>query len=150
MYYFAYGSNMLRGEMDKYMGDAMYFDLGPAQLHDHTVSLYTLAGVDDGAKANIVPSPGGVVHGILYNVDGYSGTFARMDTKEGVHRGLYSRVGVYIVGGDDQIFEAFTYQMNRSVIVGPGSPTPDYAAKILRGAGLLPLAYQARLRALLK
>ena len=141
---------MLRGEMDKYMNDDMYFDMGPVKLYDHRVGLYTLAGVNDGAKANVVSEPGGLVYGMLYNVDGYSGTFAAMDSKEGVHRGLYSRVGVYVVDGEDQIFEAFTYQMNKSAIVGPGSPTPEYADKIIKGAGLLPLAYQARLRMILK
>ena len=147
-WYFAYGSNMnparLVDDRLKAKGVAMGVRVG-GRLDGWRLTFDKIARAPVGAGAgNIVPAPGGIVHGTLNELP--SAGFDVLDVWEGVAGGHYERRIVPVVRADTgATVDAITYV---ALKVGPGlKPTRDYLAHLLAGRDLLPAAYWDRLKA---
>ena len=83
-----------------------------------------------GGVADIVRSPGGLVEGVMYDVD--DADLATLDQYEGVHTGKYRRLRVTVTADDGRSFDAVAYEVvSKSSFV---APHPDYLARLVRGA----------------
>ncbi|KAK4213459.1 hypothetical protein QBC37DRAFT_422929 [Rhypophila decipiens] len=87
--YFAYGSNLSLTQMAKRC-PASFFH-GRAVLPDYKWQ------INQRGFANIIPSPGNCVHGLVYWLSSSSDDEARLDRSEGVHRGCYSKVSLPMI-----------------------------------------------------
>jgi gamma-glutamylcyclotransferase (GGCT)/AIG2-like uncharacterized protein YtfP len=64
--YFAYGSNMVVERMQE--RGAPFTAARPAVLRGHRL-VFDKRGFDGSARANVAPAPGGLVHGVLYDLE---------------------------------------------------------------------------------
>ncbi|MXN64111.1 gamma-glutamylcyclotransferase [Stappia sp. GBMRC 2046] len=132
--YFAYGSNMHRGQMSTRCPSGT--PLGPARLAGWRF-IITSDGV-----ASIIPRPGSTVHGILWNL-----TLAHirtLDRYEGVARGWYEKAHLPVKGPDAPVRALVYVGSNRD----EGRPRPDYHSGIVIPAAReweLPATYLAEL-----
>ncbi len=147
-WYFAYGSNMslarLLDDRLKPKGVAMGLRIG-GRLDGWRLTFDKLARMPKGSGAgNIVPAPGGLVHGTLNQLP--DAGFDILDLHEGVAGGHYERRTVPVVRADTgESVEAITYV---ALLVGEGlKPTRAYLAHLLAGRDLLPADYFAQLSA---
>jgi gamma-glutamylcyclotransferase (GGCT)/AIG2-like uncharacterized protein YtfP len=118
--YFAYGSNMSRALMRAHCPHAEA--LGVATL-DHWRFLVTTDGY-----ASILPSPGEVVHGVLWRITPRD--LAALNAYESVDTGLY-RTRRLPVRGDSGLSQALVY-LGRSQ--AEGRPKPGYLDLVLAAA----------------
>jgi gamma-glutamylcyclotransferase (GGCT)/AIG2-like uncharacterized protein YtfP len=87
--YFAYGSNMDLSQMRLRAPEAI--PLEPAILRGYRFV------INRAGWATVVPVPGGIVRGLLWDVPGES--MAGLDSYEGVDEGLYTRSSVEVERG---------------------------------------------------
>lgn len=90
MRYFAYGSNMSSEELRAHCPNAAFVSI--AQLADYRLDFTRYAERRKGGVADVVPSPGDDVWGVLYDIP--ERDLPALDRKEGVARGAYRREDV--------------------------------------------------------
>ena len=140
VWHFAYGSNMNRAQMLSRTGKI---------LEEHNASLPNFEvrfnkKVRGGtAGANIQPSPGNTVHGVLYKIE--EGAMRSLDRYEGVPD-HYRRIEVQVTPEGGQPVPAQIYIASK---VEKGlRPSPSYLQSMLDGAGEhnLPASYIGELK----
>jgi gamma-glutamylcyclotransferase (GGCT)/AIG2-like uncharacterized protein YtfP len=136
--YFAYGSNMKTARLRERLPSVRA--LGIARLEERRL-LVKKRGADGTAKANLVPSRGGVVWGVLFEIA--TRDWSRLDR----HEQGYVRTRVLVQSPSDYTCEAITYVSNRPI---DAVPFDWYRALLIEGAREhgLPDDYVARLEAL--
>ena len=87
MFYFAYGSNMNWEEMHGRCPSAKFKSV--AKLKDHRLVFSRYSKVREGGVADVLPSPGQDVWGVVYEID--DAQMGKLDRHEGVHAGKYVR-----------------------------------------------------------
>jgi gamma-glutamylcyclotransferase len=142
--YFAYASNMDPAVMAERCPS--YTSLGPALLEGYELAFTRRSRRSGTGVADIVPAPGSVVWGVLYEVD--DACLESLDRKEG--RGwAYERVTVPVtLEADGSVHEAQSY----SVVTResePVAPSAAYLDGLISAAETaeLPDAYVTTLRA---
>ena len=143
MLYFAYGSNMHPGQMQKRCpGCAL---VGAARLRDHRLAFSRpWAAWDGGGVADIQPSPGSVVEGVVWEI-----TAAHRDALDQYEEypTAYTRKDVIVDTRDGRMLTAFAYFARP---MGTYRPGRRYLQSLVDGAranGLSP-EYVASLEAI--
>ena len=126
VWYFAYASNMNRGQMAQRAGSLA--EERTARLDNYELNFDKIARGGTGT-ANIVPAEGKTVWGVLYRVTEQQ--LKSLDRFEGVP-GHYRRSEVTVVGGDGKKVGAQVY-LARKVRKGL-KPDRLYLQKIIQGA----------------
>jgi len=83
-----------------------------------------------GGISSIIPSPGGLVRGAIYDVP--EDEMIKLDEVESVPQGLYSRETFLVLGEDGEWHEADLYRVVEPD--GPFTPSKGYIALMLEGA----------------
>ncbi|NNU80688.1 gamma-glutamylcyclotransferase [Halovulum dunhuangense] len=91
-FYFAYGSNLLTERLAARCPGARL--VGGAWLADHVVAFAKRGWMDGSGKATVLPRPGAVAPGVVYELA--EGEFATLDAIEGVGRGCDRIDGVQV------------------------------------------------------
>ncbi len=130
-YYFAYGLNMNAAEMQRKCPRAKI--VGIACLHDYRLAFYEHSVVWDSAMETVVPDPGSVVWGVLYELN--AGQWEELDNAEDARMdgsGAYFHypVTVEITGQGPQ--EATVYLKARWG--SSGWPSTEYMDAVIQGA----------------
>lgn len=127
MKYFAYGSNMSWEELRFWCPNAKFVSI--ARLPNHRLDFTRYSGRRQGGVADVVPSTGHDVWGVVYDIP--SDELPALDRKEGVPN-AYQRenVSVFIQSGERAA--ALTYTVVHKVPTEP--PSQEYFELILRGA----------------
>lgn len=128
-YYFAYGSNMSQKQMEERCGEGSFKALGRAFLKGYRLVFDGFSERWGGAVANVVPSEGGVVWGVLYDVS--EKCIKTLDEREGVSSGTYGRVLVEVCSEEGKSFTAYTYLREP---LEEGKPSERYIERLLEGA----------------
>ena len=124
--YFAYGSNLhVRQFKRRCPGAAV---VGRARLPDHRLAFTRYSTKRKGGVADIVPQPGEVVWGALYEVD--EAGMAALDDFEGFPR-AYRRETIRVVDDAGAEREAVAYVANPT---GEFAPSRLYLSIIAQGA----------------
>ena len=144
MYYFAYGSNLLHARMTRRVGPLApprAATLGGYELRWHKRSQ------DGSGKCDIIPSPGGVVHGGVYPLD--DAQLATLDGIEGVGHG-YRRDGSLAVHSEGEELAIVAYIAEAAFIDPALRPYEWYHEIVVAGASALalPARYVQSLRAM--
>jgi cation transport regulator ChaC len=134
MKYFAYGSNLDQVQMAQRCPAAKL--VGPAQLANHRICFPRRSPVRDCAVASIESHKGGIVWGVIYELD--DDDLARLDAREGfdpvnssaVNR--YCRVDVTVQQTAGGRTEAVAYVAVPEE--DPGQPSWEYLRHIIDGA----------------
>ena len=127
MKYFAYGSNMSREELRSRCPNAEFVTI--ARLPDHRLDFTRYSRRRQGGVADIVPSSGDEVWGVVYDIP--SDELPALDRKEGVPN-AYQRAIVSVITPSGERAEALTYTVVHKVPTE--SPSERYLALILKGA----------------
>jgi gamma-glutamylcyclotransferase len=124
--YFAYASNLGGVEAD---GESARL-LGVARLDGHRLA-FTRRSVRTGTGvADVLPAPGGVVWGAVYEVS--DALQAALDRKEGAGW-AYARQAVHVRLEDGAGVDAFLYVVLEKE-PSEVAPSPEYVQRIVRGA----------------
>jgi gamma-glutamylcyclotransferase len=134
--YFAYGSNMLTRRLRERAPSARV--VGPAVLRDHELHIHKKAR-DGSAKCNVVPHPGAVVHGVLFELD--DDDWAALDRAESRGAG-YERVAIDLDGRIADLYVAQPGYIDEALL--PFSWYLDFVVAGAREHGL-PEEYVARI-----
>lgn len=142
LWYFAYGSNMSRAI---FMDRRQMNPLGArvTLLRGYRLCFDIPVGPGERGVANVLPDPTAHVWGVAYAITPTE--FERLDRTEGVPAGVYKRISVDLIAGEQERISALTYQ---STISAPGrKPSSRYMGLLLDGAreNRLPLEYLRRL-----
>ncbi|HWQ03235.1 MAG TPA: gamma-glutamylcyclotransferase family protein [Candidatus Nitrosotenuis sp.] len=127
VWYFAYGSNLSRAQMQSRVGQIL--DARPARLENHEL-LFNKKARGGSAEANVQPARGKTVHGVLYRLT--DSGLRNLDRATGVpvH---YRRIEVTVFDADGNKVNAQTYIASK---VEKGlRPASHYVQAILTGAG---------------
>lgn len=132
--YFAYGANLDPVGMAHRCPNSTL--LGLARLDHHRFIV-----MSDG-YATVLPAPGSVVHGLLWDVA--ADDWAALDAYEDVDAGLYRRA-VSTVTGQDGLQPVTIYLASDNTV---GTPAPGYMERVLAAADAcgLPVVYRAELK----
>ena len=132
--YFAYGANLDRAGMARRCPRSR--PRGTARLEDHRFLIMATG------YATVVPAPGAVVHGILWDLANTD--MPALDFFEEVDAGLYRKVALPVRLGADEV-GALVYRGASTV---RGVPCPGYMEMVLAAAAGwdLPAAYLSELR----
>ena len=118
--YFAYGSNLLRSQMELRCPDHIFVGVATLQGHRFLIGERGFATVaEDGASR---------VSGALYRIS--ETDEASLDLHEGVARGSYRKAIVAVVSAGSEV-HALTYIDDR---IAPARPRAGYLEKIAKGA----------------
>ncbi len=136
--YFAYGSNMVLEAMRERCPTARV--LAPAVLHDWRYR------INDRGFATVVPEAGGIVHGLLWEIDARAE--AELDVYEALEEGMYHKTQLTVVEAKGPV-TAMVYLATGS---DPGRPIPGYQEEIVEAARVLgmPDDYLQELRSWLR
>ena len=126
-YYFAYGSNMNKKQMQERCGSGARF-LGKAHLPGYKFVYDGYSQNWKGAVANIVPSEDEVVWGVLYEVS--EDCEKNLDKYEGLGT-AYQKKRVFVYDDLGTAYEAFVYLREPQE---PGKPSEDYVKTVVEGA----------------
>lgn len=124
MYYFAYGSNMLRQRIEDRLGAVE--DRGVGTLSGYKIA-FNKASSDGTGKTNIVQEEGQVVLGVVFELTPEQ--FAELDRSEGG----YHRVTISVTIGNNQQ-EAIAYVANANRVNNALLPTDEYRSFLIDGA----------------
>jgi gamma-glutamylcyclotransferase len=126
MKYFAYGSNMDHKQMGvRCPGNKFH---GPAKISGYKFVFDGDSRMRNGAVANIVEFPGGMVWGGLFEVS--DANLAALDRYEGFPSS-YQREELNVCQEADEVTKAIVYfRTNKK----PGQPSQEYKEVVLRGA----------------
>lgn len=143
MLYFAYGSNMDFRQMRERCPSAI--TVTTAKLPNHRLAFTRVAESRGGGVADIVPSVGDVVEGVIYEISDDDAT--RLDDHEGVATNCYRRTHVNLTLPADEVIEAYTYKAFEQ---GLFQPSKAYVRHLITGAKYhcLSRKYIANLRAI--
>ena len=132
--YFAYGANLDRVGMAQRCPRSR--PRGTARLEEHRFLIM------DAGYATVVPAPGAVVHGVLWDLADED--IPALDRFEEVDAGLYRKVVLPVRLGEERL-DALVYHGVRTV---PGVPCPGYMEMVVSAAAGwdLPAAYCSELR----
>ena len=144
MLHFAYCSNMVWQRMrDRCPATQFLFK---ALLPDHELQFTRLSKSLRSGTADILPSQGSIVWGVVYDID--SGDRRRLDEKEGVGIGAYRSEDVVVLpeGDSRRALRVFTYSVCTKEFPRP-KPSVIYMEFLIQGAKhwQLPEAYVAEL-----
>jgi gamma-glutamylcyclotransferase (GGCT)/AIG2-like uncharacterized protein YtfP len=143
MLYFAYGSNMHPGQMQERCPGSVF--VAAARLRDHRLAFSRpWAAWDGSGVADIQPSPGGIVEGVVWEI-----TDAHRDALDEYeeHPRAYTRKDVVVETFDGSVLTAFAYCARP---MGTYRPGRRYLQSLIDGArahGLSP-GYVASLEAI--
>lgn len=140
-WYFAYGSNMNRAQMQAQSGRIL--EEYPAQLPNYELR-FNKKVRGGTAAANVQPAQGKTVHGVVYRIE--EGAFRALDRFEGAPE-HYRRIEVRVNPEGAQPVSAQVYIATK---VEKGlRPATHYLQALLKGAGEhgLPAAYIEELKA---
>lgn len=126
MFLFAYGALMTPRRMRRRCPGAAV--LGPTRLPDYQLAFSRYSRSEKGGVADILPSPGAEVWGVLYDLD--DACLPSLDEYEEVPR-AYRRETVRVVDGAGGGHEAFVYVANKT---GEFAPSRQYLAALADGA----------------
>ena len=127
MKYFAYGSNMSWDELRAWCPSAEFVTI--ARLPDHRLDFTRYSQRRRGGVADVVPSNGDEVWGVLYDIP--SDELPALDRKEGVPN-AYQRQDVRVIVQSGERAEALTYTVVQKVPTQ--LPSQSYIDLILKGA----------------
>jgi len=141
-YYFAYGSNLNLNDFNQWcvqnhLPDARLIPRGTALLPDYRLAFSHKSVSRGGGALNIEPYVGGVVEGVLFEVDGADGWQA-LDRKEGAPR-HYERVTVTVTQESGDTETAVSY-INPRVVGQYVKPTDEYVKLVKEGLGSFQLS----------
>ncbi|MEK6793176.1 MAG: gamma-glutamylcyclotransferase [Spirochaetota bacterium] len=143
MKYFAYGSNMNAARMEE--RHISYRKRTRATLADHRLCFDKIAsGLEGAGYANVIPSKGEAVEGILYSSVSEAG-IQLLDEKEHVYTRHYTREKVR-VNTEAGTEEAWIYIAGREYRCDGLKPTSDYLAHLLQGDDILSETWVDELR----
>lgn len=140
IWYFAYGSNLNRAQMQNRVGQILEFQ--PARLENYELLFNKIVRGGSG-EANIQPSKGKTVYGVLYRIT--ESALRSLDRATGVPD-HYRRIEVSVVDANGNRVKAQAYIAAK---VGKGlRPAPHYLQSLLAGAAEhgLPEEYLAEIR----
>jgi len=126
--YFAYGSNLLSGQMRTRCPG--HRTSGPAQLPEHRLAFTRRSRNWGGGVADILPAEGKTVWGLVYELT--EADVERLDKHEG-HPTLYRRVPVAVTLADGQEVRAETYVVVKKA-ARETRPSAAYLNTIVDGA----------------
>jgi cation transport regulator ChaC len=129
MYYFAYGSCMDEESFRSTVGEENYEVMGKARLPGHRLAFTRWSRKWQGGVADIVPSPGDEVEGVLYKLK--PDAWDSLDQREGVPLGHYRRMEVDVEWKGEKI-RAVTYTVVDKA-TEEFAPSPAYRRAILNG-----------------
>jgi cation transport regulator ChaC len=127
-WYFAYGSNLSRQRMAERTGAIP--QARPACLKDYRLAFNCRVGAS--VYANIVPSAGSLVWGVVYLCDFRA--MIELDLYEGVAHGCYRRSWVEIETENADRLMAQTYLAGEKHVALDGKPNATYLDLIVTGA----------------
>jgi len=109
MTYFAYGSNLLEGEMARICPGNTFQFRGPAGLRGYRLAFTRRSKRSHGGVADVVPAEGDSVWGALYDIG--QPCLAALDRKEGYPTAYLRRSVMVQVDADEEAatVPAFTY-----------------------------------------
>lgn len=147
IHYFAFGSNM---NVERLLTDRLaprgvaLEAILPARLEGYRLTFDKRADQFGGAGvANIVRSPGDVVHGTL-NAMSDAGLDV-LDHYEGVASNMYQRIRIGVITPDGTAIDAIAYQA-QPPFSQDAKPAQRYLAHLLAGQAHLPVDYFNQLR----
>lgn len=129
MYYFAYGSNMLKSRFENQyknsdkIGDVI--DLGICILKDYEITFNKKSYVDLSGKTNLVEAKGAVTFGVLYKLTPF-----QMNLLDKIEGG-YNRISVFL-NWNEEITSAQTFIARKTQ--EHIYPTKKYLAYLIEGA----------------
>lgn len=144
--YFAYASNMLDSELEKY--GFKYLSKRNGYLEGYKL-IFNIKSKYGGqfATANIKAKKGVRIYGVVYEIT--EDELKKLDAKEGVHLGQYERIKVRInyIGGSP-VEDVITYRACEEFVKKNLLPSKKYIQIIVDGAlnNKLPVYYIARLK----
>jgi len=122
--YFAYGSNMKIEQMRSRAGIINFI---PAKLHGYELAFNKQAKRNPKeGYANVMPKDGGVVEGILYELD----DLTQLDKNEGVPTHYNKKIMEVVTDNGDKV-KAFVYVANSGKVVDGLLPTKEYVGRLL-------------------
>lgn len=127
MLYFAYGSNMERVGFKRRCPRGKF--VSAAKLRDHDITFTQSSTMWGGGAADLKPTPGRVVEGVLWEVGEQD--LKALDQYEGVPND-YLRKTVTVERKDGQLCEAFAYLVARPGGYRP--PSKRYIRLLVQGA----------------
>jgi gamma-glutamylcyclotransferase len=128
IWYFAYGSNLSMDRKRHRTGSIR--SVRTACLKDYRFA-FNKGGAGGEVYANIMPSPGNVVWGVVYLCD--QQVMASLDDDEAVERGDYWRHPVEVETTDGELLNAEVYVAGEDFVIAEGRPRPWYLDLILLG-----------------
>ena len=146
MLHFGYGSNLNQEFLRIHCPSARF--IMKAFLPNQEVQFRFWSDVRNGGISTIVPAPGELVHGVIYEVE--ASDLERLDVLESVPQGLYSRDSFLVLGEDQAWHKADLYRVTEPR--GPFAPARSYVELMLTGAkerGLDPV-YVKRIEGMLE
>lgn len=146
MLHFGYGSNLNEDFLREYCPSARF--IMKAFLPNQEVQFRFWSERRNGGISTIIPAPGELVHGVLYDVE--ASDLERLDVLESVPQGLYSRDSFLVLGEDRGWHKADLYRVANPE--GPFAPARSYVELMLTGAkehGLAP-GYVKRIEGMLE
>nr|XP_061787046.1 gamma-glutamylcyclotransferase-like [Nerophis lumbriciformis] len=148
--YFAFGSNLLKERLQAANPSAAFFTT--ARLKDYQLEFGVceaiVGNIWHGGVATIRHSPGSEVWGVVWSISNRNKD--TLDEQEGVSKGVYSPLDVWVESGDGgtppTTTRCRTYQLNN---FQPCPPSPPYKHVVCCGARQqgLPVEYCERLQA---
>jgi gamma-glutamylcyclotransferase (GGCT)/AIG2-like uncharacterized protein YtfP len=146
MLHYAYGSSLSYGFLRSHCPSARF--LMRADLPNFRVAFPFYSQRRQGGISSILPEPGGLVHGVIYEVPDEE--MLHLDEVESVPHGLYARETFLVLGEDGEWHRADLYRVVKPT--GPYQPARSYVELMLEGAveHRLPQTYVEELGRLLK
>jgi gamma-glutamylcyclotransferase len=129
IWYFAYGSNLSMDRKQQRTGSIR--SARTACLKDYRFA-FNKGGTGGEVYANIVPSPGDVVWGVVYLCDAQA--MAILDDYEALETGDYWRQPVEVETTDGELLKAEAYIAGEGFVIADGRPGPWYLSLIISGA----------------
>ena len=142
-WYFAYGSNLLKGRIEQRTG--LVPPARTASLKNHRLAFNVHA--EEAIYANVIPCCKSIVWGAAYWCSRQM--MDALDRHEGVATGYYRRSGVEVETENGERLQATAYVGGKSFVAEEGLPSGTYLRLILTGAKEhdLPEQYQRFLAA---
>ena len=115
MYYFAYGSNMDKDDLDKWCKGhgckiIKFLNVIPSKLKGYRLAFNYFSSSRNAGTANIMKSENDVVYGLLINLDDKNKETIR--EKEGYHCRCYDEINIETITLDGKIFSnVLTYKV---------------------------------------
>src|SRR5262245_20567970 len=128
VWYFAYGSNLSPARMEERVGTIR--KSVRCFLRNYRLAFNKRASKAGEVYANIIPSEGDRVWGVIYLCD--SDAMQNLDVWEGVSGGHYYREQVEVVADGSSAFGAIADVAGK--VIPEGRPSDDYLKLILTGA----------------